>query len=78
VLILTMGHYRTSPGGPSGRLRVMFAHVTIRGEKTALVTRAVEPDVARVLRRAAPLKVQVMATMNGAGTYSKIAPLILR
>ncbi len=54
VLIFTVHHYRTSPGGPSRRLRVMFAYVTIRGGRTVAVTRKVEPDVAQVLRRAAP------------------------
>ncbi len=77
VLILTMRRFHTTAGGPSGRLRVMFAYVTTRGGKTATVTRTVEPEVARVLRRAAPLKVQVTATMDSAGTYSRIAPLII-
>ena len=53
------------------------SYVTTRGGKTATVTRTVEPEVARVLSRAAPLKVQVTATMDSAGTYSRIAPLII-
>lgn len=77
VLILTMRRFHTTAGGPSGRLRVVFAYVTIRGGRTAAVTRSVEPEVAHVLRRAAPLKVQVTASMNGAETYSKIASLII-
>ncbi len=59
VEILTAKSFRPSPGGPSGPVRVMFACVSIPGEATQTVARAVPSDVGRMLRRAAPVKVNV-------------------
>lgn len=59
VEILTARSLHPSPGGPAGPVRVMFAYVSIRSGSTEDVARSVDPDVARALRRAAPLKVNV-------------------
>lgn len=59
VQILTDRSFRPSPGGPSGAVRVMFAYVSLPGGSTQTVTRSVPSDVARTLRRAAPVKVNV-------------------
>ncbi len=64
VEILTARSFRPSPGGPSGPLRVMFAYVSIPGGSTQVVARPVPSDVARTLRRAAPVKVNVTLQFN--------------
>src|SRR5207302_10172613 len=51
VLVLTAGRFQPVPGGPTGRLRVLFVYVSIRAGQTMLVRRAVASVVARVLRR---------------------------
>jgi hypothetical protein len=67
VLILTKKTYRTAAGGLAGRLRVMFAYVTIPGGGTAIVRRSVEPDVLRALRRARKVPAVVVARLRSAG-----------
>ena len=52
VLILTKKTYRTSGGGLAGRLRVMFAYVSITGGRTVTVKRRVQADALHALRRA--------------------------
>ncbi len=67
VLIVTERRYRPMAGGPIGPLRVMFVYVTLPADKTVLVTRPASPEVTRVLRRRAPLRVQVSASLTVAG-----------
>ncbi len=64
VEILTARSFRPSPGGPSGQVRVMFAYVSIPGGSTQTVARPVDSEVARALRRAAPVKVNVMLQLD--------------
>jgi hypothetical protein len=67
VLVLTAKAYRPTSGGPSGRLRVLFAYVTIPGGQTAIVRRSVKGAVKRLLTRKAPLSVHVTATLSSGG-----------
>ena len=67
VLILTKKTYRTSGGGLAGRLRVMFAYVSITGGRTITVTRRVQADALRALRAArSKVPVVVVATLRSA------------
>ncbi len=82
VLVLTSGSYGPVRNGPSGQLRVVFVHVSIPGGRTLLVAHGVSGEVARVLRRSAPLKVMVEASLTAAGgsttRYSAVRTLRLR
>ena len=81
VLVLTSGNYQPVRSGPSGQLRVMFAHVNIRGGRSLTITRGVSVEMARLLRRSAPLKVTVTASLSVGGeapmTYSAVRTLRL-
>jgi hypothetical protein len=66
VLILTQQTYRTSGGGLAGRLRVMFAYVSIAGGRTVTVKRQVQADALHALRRARKVPVVVVATLRSA------------
>ncbi len=66
VLILTRQTYRTSGGGLAGRLRVMFAYVSIAGGRTITVERQVQADALHSLRRARKVPVVVVATLRSA------------
>jgi hypothetical protein len=66
VLILTKKTYRTAGGGLAGRLRVMFAYVTIPGGGTVVVRRKVQSDALHELRRARKVPAVVVATLRSA------------
>ncbi len=66
VLILTKKTYRTSGGALAGRLRVMFAYVSITGGRTITVKRRVQADAFHALRRARKVPVVVVATLRSA------------
>lgn len=66
VLVITSANYRAMPGGPVGELQVMFAYVSVPAGQTVVVTRPVNGAVARVLRRVAPVKVEVSASLSTA------------
>jgi len=66
VLILTKKTYRTAGGGLAGRLRVMFAYVTIPGGGTVVARRKVQSDVLHELRRARKVPAVVVATLRAA------------
>ena len=67
VLILTVRSFRTVAGGPAGRLRVMFAYVTIPAGRTVVIRRQVQASVVRVLRRARRFSVRVLAALGTPG-----------
>jgi hypothetical protein len=67
VLVLTTKAYRPMSGGPSGQLRVLFAHVSIPGGETAIIRRPVKGAVRQLLARKAPLSVKVSATLSRTG-----------
>lgn len=79
VLILTVGRFQPVRSGPSGRLQVLFAYLTIRGGHSRVVRRALSSQVAHLLRRSPRLKVSVIATLNtGSGSplrYSAVRTL---
>ena len=80
VLVLTIGRFRTVHGGPVGRLRVMFAYVTVPAGQTIVVRRAVLGPVARVLRRYPGIGLSVKVTFSqlpapvSAVRYLHVAP----
>jgi hypothetical protein len=51
VLVVTRRSYRTSAGGPTGPLEVLFAKVRISGGRSQLVGRSVSDPVLRLLLR---------------------------
>ena len=71
MLILTKTTYRTSGGGLAGRLRVMFAYVSIPGGRTVIVKRHVQADALRALRRARQVPVVVVATLRSANGHPR-------
>ncbi len=68
LLILTTRRFRPQPSGPTGPIRVLFAHVDIPAGTTQTVTRPVGRRVARALRRAKSpgLRVQSAISQGGA------------
>jgi hypothetical protein len=67
VLVVTQGSFRTTTGGPAGRLQVLFAHVTIQGNQTRLVSGRVPGLAAAVLRRGKSVKVRVTTSLTWSG-----------
>jgi hypothetical protein len=67
VLVVTKGSFRTTSGGPAGRLRVLFAYITINGNQTRLVSGRVPGLVAAVLRRGKSVKVRVTTSLTWSG-----------
>jgi hypothetical protein len=78
VLALTVSKLQPSRGAPPGKLRVVFAYVTINGGSTVIVRDTVPPAAARALRRVRP-RVAITAQMSIAGgpasTFSAERPL---
>jgi hypothetical protein len=67
VLVVTNGAFRTTTGGPAGRLRILYAYVTIQGNQTRLVSGRVPRLVAAVLRRGKSVKVRVTTSLKWSG-----------
>lgn len=66
VLVLTTRAMAPEPGGPSGHVRVLFAYVDAPAGATVVVRGSVPGYVARALRRAAPVRVRVTASLSDA------------
>ncbi|HWF34344.1 MAG TPA: hypothetical protein VG295_03205, partial [Solirubrobacteraceae bacterium] len=64
VVVLTRGDFQPVPGGPVGRLTVMFAYVHIPGGQIQTVTRMALPSVAAVLRRHPNVAVTISANLH--------------
>lgn len=64
LLIVTQGRFRPASGGPAGRLRLLFRFVRVPGGKTIVATGTVSHAVARIVRRHAPLKVEVSLALQ--------------
>jgi hypothetical protein len=62
VIVLTLRNFQPIAGGPRGRIRVLFAYVSIPAGTATTVRGALSAPVARALRRAAPLRVRVSVT----------------
>jgi hypothetical protein len=67
ILIVTQSKFQPTAGGPLGRLRLLFAFVKIPAGKTVVVSAKVSGAVARILRHAAPLKVEVTVSLKANG-----------
>gem|GEM_PF-5226580 len=76
VMVLTTKSYQTTPGGPTGQLRLLFAYVTIAGGKTQLVTRSVPSSVASTLRHAGSVQVKVSMQQHLPGGGSRTSSAI--
>jgi hypothetical protein len=70
VLVVTKRSYRTTPGGPSGPLEVLFANVTVPGGTMGIIGGRVSGRVLGVLRRLHHLRVQVTSDMSHSGRRS--------
>jgi hypothetical protein len=70
VLIVTKHSYRTTRGGPSGPLEVLFAKVRIPGGAMAVISGRVSSPVVRVLRRLRHVQVTVTSKMSNSGSRS--------
>jgi hypothetical protein len=70
VLIVTKHSYRTTRGGPSGPLEVLFANVRIPGGAMAVISGRVSSAVVGVLRRLKHVPVMVSAKFSNAGSRS--------
>jgi hypothetical protein len=64
VLVLTKGEFQPAPGGPSGRLSVIFAHVNIEGGHNHTVTHLASPAVVAALRGLATVPVTITASLR--------------
>jgi hypothetical protein len=67
VLIVTRDRFQPSAGGPSGRLRLLFQYVQLTGGHKVSVHAKLPAKTARILRRAAPLKVLVTIELKANG-----------
>ncbi len=65
VLADTVRSLRTVHGGPSGPVRVMFAHVGVPAGQTVLVTQRLAAYITRDLRNLHNLEVRVTARLTG-------------
>ena len=63
VLVLTQGTYEPLPGGPVGRLTVMFANVKVVGGHALTITQTTLPRVTAALRRHASVPVTISANL---------------
>lgn len=70
VLVLTVERFAPVAGGPSGPVRVLFAHVVLPAGQTGTIRRGLPFYVARLLRRHAPLRVRVSATLVDSGGHA--------
>jgi hypothetical protein len=70
VLVVTKGSYRTSSGGPSGPLEVLFANVRIPGGAMGLIGGRVPGPVLAVLRRLHHTRVTVTTKLSHSGRHS--------
>jgi len=75
VLVVTAARLRPVSGGPTGHVRVMFVHVSITPGQTAVVRRTLPGYLARALRRAGQMKLQVTANLTGAGGGATVRTL---
>ncbi len=67
VLAVTSNRLQPVRGGPTGRLRLLFAHVRIRAGRTSLVARKLQPSVVTQLRANVPMEVRVGAILRPTG-----------
>lgn len=70
VLVVTKRSFRTTPGGPSGPLEVLFANVRIDGATMSVVRGGVSGLVLKVMRRLKQLEVRVTITLSKGGNSS--------
>jgi hypothetical protein len=70
VLIVTKHSYRTTRGGPSGPLEVLFAKVRIPGGAMAVISGRVSSSVVHVLKRLRHVPVTVTSKMSNSGSRS--------
>jgi hypothetical protein len=71
VLVLTVKSYRTLAGGPTGKIRVMFAYVSIPGATTQVVKHKVQGDALRALRHLRGVHARVITTLKDSGGATK-------
>jgi hypothetical protein len=64
VLVLTRGTFQPKPGGPFGRLSVIFAHVNIEGAHNHTLTGLATPLVLAALRGLATVPVTIIANLH--------------
>jgi hypothetical protein len=80
VLIVTKHAYRATPGGPTGRLEVLFSSVRIPGGRSLVIHRPVGGSVLRILRRfkQVPVIVTVRLSKPVGGPMSATANRVLK
>jgi hypothetical protein len=64
VLAITSKRLQPVRGGPTGRLRLLFVHVSVRAGQTLLVRRKLSRPVVNQLRANAPMEVRVGAVLT--------------
>jgi hypothetical protein len=67
VLVLTVKNYRTVTGGPAGKIRVLFAYVSIPGGTTQVVKRKIQSDALHALRHLNGVQAKVTTTLKDSG-----------
>jgi hypothetical protein len=77
VLVLTAASFAPVRGGPRGPVRVLFAHVEVPAGSSQVVRRTLPGYVADVLRRHAPLRVRVIASLTDS-TGHKLGGSVVR
>jgi hypothetical protein len=77
VLVVTTRRFPTAAGGPSRRLRVLFAYVRIPAGKTQTIRGTVPGSVVHTLRRNRGTSVRITAALSRTGTTSTTRSLKL-
>lgn len=67
VLVVTQGSFRSTPGGPFGRLEVLFAFVQIPGGTTEVIRGSAPPGVASTLNSKHQVSVAVTLKLSKSG-----------
>jgi hypothetical protein len=73
VLVSTVAGFRPVPGGPSGRLNLLFAYVRVPGGRTITARGSVPADVAAAVRRRRVVPVLVHVDLRRAAGPRTIA-----
>jgi hypothetical protein len=67
VLVVTTRSFRTTSGGPSGPVRLLYTYVQMSSGETEIVRASVPGSIAHMLQRVKHLKVKVTTVLSFAG-----------
>jgi hypothetical protein len=78
VLALTVSGLQAVPGGPVGRLRLLFSYLSIPSGQSVTVRATLPRNVLSAIRRAGKMSVRVTVTVNRSGASAKTFSAVRR